>query len=374
MTVRPILPGAALAVALSAGLATYLSADDARPPAASSASPRWRQHDVERPHPPAVAPADNPSAPPKDAVVLFDGTKLDAWQSSGGAAAKWRVVDGAMETVPGAGMIQTRRQFGDIQLHLEWAAPSPPHGKGQDRGNSGLFLLGQYEVQILDSYQADTYADGQAGAIYGQFPPLANAARPPGAWQTYDIAFRRPRFDPSGQVIDPARITVWHNGILVQNNEEPFGPTMWLKWLDPEKNRDRGPLALQDHDHPVRFRNIWVRELPERALPPAGRVAGDAPASTVKLPADALDRLAGEYRMGNQPGAAKVRFAREGDHLTVAFPFRPVALAILPTSPTEFAMPYTDGTFTFRVDDKGRATAVHFRIGDGGRDMERVGP
>ena len=128
--------------------------------------------------------------------------------------------------------------------------------------------MGQFEIQVLDSYRAETYADGQAGAIYGQYPPLANASRPPGAWQTYDIAFRRPRFDASGHLTEPARITVLHNGILVQNNEEPFGPTSWLKWLPYTDRGGRGPISLQDHDHPVRYRNIWLRELPERAAAP----------------------------------------------------------------------------------------------------------
>ncbi len=214
----------------TSGLIAGLAAQDVR----NEGSPaRWRQHDIRRPKPPEVEPAEGPiaSKPPKNAVVLFDGENLDAWQSPGGGPAKWKVADGQMETVPGAGPIETKASFGDIQLHVEWSAPSPPRGKGQDRGNSGVFLMGQFEIQVLDSYQAETYADGQAGAIYGQYPPLFNASRPPGEWQSYDIAFRRPRFDASGNLQEPARITVFHNGILVQNNEEPFGPTSWLKWL-----------------------------------------------------------------------------------------------------------------------------------------------
>ena len=137
-------------------------------------------------------------------------------------------------------MIETKRTFGDIQLHVEWAAPNPPHGVGQDRGNSGVFLMGQFEIQVLDSFRADTYADGQAGSIYGQYPPLSNASRPPGEWQAYDIAFRRPRFDDSGRLLEPARVTVFLNGILVQNNEEPFGRTSWLEW---EPYEDAGTPA-----------------------------------------------------------------------------------------------------------------------------------
>ncbi|HEX8202208.1 MAG TPA: DUF1080 domain-containing protein, partial [Isosphaeraceae bacterium] len=228
----------------TAGLVAGLPAQEAR----TGPDPaRWRQHDIRRPKPPAVEPAEGPLAarPPRDAVVLFDGTGLDAWKAADGGPARWTVADGYLETVPGSGPIETKAAFGDIQLHVEWAAPRPPHGKGQDRGNSGVFLMGQFEIQVLDSYRADTYADGQAAAIYGQFPPLSNAARPPGQWQSYDIAFRRPRFDSSGTPREPARITVFHNGILVQNNEEPFGPTSWLKWLPYERGHDRGPIALQ---------------------------------------------------------------------------------------------------------------------------------
>ena len=155
-------------------------------------------------------------------------------------------------------------------------APDPPAGKGQDRGNSGIFLMGVYEIQVVDSYRADTYADGQAGALYGQYPPLANASRPPGEWQTYEIAFRRPRFGSDGKLLEPARFTVIHNGILVQNNEELWGGTNWLEPAPYENHGDRGPIELQDHGHKVRFRNIWLRELARAlrhrpAISPTGR-------------------------------------------------------------------------------------------------------
>jgi hypothetical protein len=358
------------AAALAACLAQEVRTDP-RPAAA-----RWRQHDIQRQRPPVVEPAsaEDPIAarPPKDAVVLFDGTSLDAWKSPGGGGgpARWRVVDGHMETEPGAGPIETKGTFGDIQLHVEWAAPSPPRGTGQDRGNSGVFLMGLFEIQVLDSYRADTYADGQAGAIYGQYPPLANAARPPGQWQSYDIAFRRPRFDSSGKLLEPARITVFHNGILVQNNEEPFGPTSWLKWLPYTDQGERGPILLQDHDHPVRYRNIWLRELAARPAPTARDLARP---KVVTLAAEVLDRYAGQYLLSGKSGA-KATIAREGDHLTVTFPFRPQALALEPISETEFDMPFTDGRFTFRLDDQKRVTGVLFRIGDGQRDMRRAGP
>jgi hypothetical protein len=334
---------------------------------------RWRQHDIRRPKPPVVEPAEGSiaSKPPRDATVLFDGTTLDAWKAESGGPAKWKVTDGVLETVPGAGKIETKGTFGDIQLHVEWAAPIPAVGVGQDRGNSGVFLMGDFEIQVLDSFQADTYADGQAGAIYGQFPPLANASRPPGEWQAFDIAFRRPRFDPSGKLLEPARITLFHNDILVQNNEEPFGPTSWLKWLPYSNRGGRGPIALQDHDHPVRYRNIWLRELPDRPAPTPTDLARP---STVALPPELLDRYAGQYLLDTKPDAPRATIARAGGHLTVTFPFRPEPLAILPISETQFDMPFTDGRFTFRTDQAENVTGVHFRIGDGERHLRRVGP
>ncbi len=321
-----------------------------------------------------VEPADAGVAarPPKDAIVLFDGTNLDAWKARFGGPAKWKVAGGVLETVPGAGMIETRASFGDVQVHVEWAAPDPPAGVGQDRGNSGIFLMGQFEIQVLDSYRADTYADGQAGAIYGQFPPLSNAARPPGEWQQYDVAFRRPRFDRSGKLVEPARITLFHNGILVQNNEEPVGSTSWLEWEPYDASRgERGPIALQDHDHPVRYRNIWLRELPERPAPAAADLARP---KIVTLAPEILDRCAGQYALNDQPDAPRATIAREGDHLTLSLPFRTRPLRLEPISETRFDMPSTDGQFTFRTDPAGRVTSVHFRIADGERDWKRVGP
>jgi hypothetical protein len=334
---------------------------------------RWRQHDIRRPKPPVVEPGEGVIAakPPKDALVLFDGSNLDAWRSPDGGPGRWKIQDGYMETVPGAGPIETKRGFGDIQLHVEWAAPSPPKGSGQDRGNSGVFLMGQFEIQVLDSYRADTYADGQAGAIYGQYPPLSNATRLPGEWQAYDIAFRRPRFDRSGKLLEPARVTLFHNGILVQNNEEPFGPTSWLRWLPYTDQGDRGPISLQDHDHPVRYRNIWLRELPER---PAPTIKDLARPRVVTLPAAILDAYTGQYLLHEKSDAPRATIAREGGHLTVLFPFLPRALELEPISETEFDMPLTDGRFTFRKDSRGRVTGALFRIADGERDMKRVGP
>jgi hypothetical protein len=362
-------------IATSGLLACLAAGQDQDQHRTGPAGPVWKQHDVRRPRPPVVAPAERPivAAPPGDAVVLFDGSNLDAWRSPspGAGPARWKVADGYFETMPGAGPIETKRQFGDIQLHIEWAAPNPPHGKGQNRGNSGVFLMGQFEIQVLDSYQAETYADGQAGAIYGEYPPLFNASRPPGEWQSYDIAFRRPRFDTGERLIEPARVTMFHNGILVQNNEQPFGPTSWLKWLPYSDTGDRGPIMLQDHDHPVRYRNIWVRELPERPAPTEKDLARP---QRVFLTRDVLDQYSGQYLVNAKPDAPKATIAREGDHLTVSFPFRPQTLVLEPISETVFDMPYTDGRFTFRKDKAGQVTGVLFHIGDSERDMKKVAP
>jgi hypothetical protein len=231
--------------------------------AAQKPPDRWKIHDMDRPPPPVVdpGPAGEPARAPSDAVVLLDGRSLAAWQMEDGQPPKWKVDHGYAEVVKGSGTLQTKRAFGDCQLHVEWMAPTPPEGEGQDRGNSGVYLMSQYEVQVLDSYQNRTYADGQAAAIYGQFPPLANASRPPGEWQTYDIVFHRPRFDRAGKVLRPARMTVLHNGVLVQDNVELTGPTAHQARPPYKAHPDKLPLQLQDHEHPVRYRNIWIREL-----------------------------------------------------------------------------------------------------------------
>lgn len=224
----------------------------------------WDVHDSTRARPPVVDPGpvpDGPSSPPSDATVLFDGGTLDEWEHPDGSSPSWTVSNGHFAVKPGTGGIQTKKKFGDVQLHIEWMVPSSVEGEGQDRGNSGVFLMGKYEVQVLDSHENQTYPDGQAGAIYGQYPPLVNAMRPQGEWQTYDILFRRPHFDAEGWVVTPARFTVFHNGVLVQDNVELTGPTTWKDRPPYETHDTRLPLRLQDHDHPVRFRNVWVRDL-----------------------------------------------------------------------------------------------------------------
>ena len=227
----------------------------------------WKQHAMDRPAPPVVTPGPylGPVAPPSDAIVLFDGHSLSAWRAADSTKgdARWTIDHDALVVAPGTGDIATRRGFGDMQLHIEWSAPTPAVGTGQDRGNSGVFLMSTYEIQVLDSYHAATYPDGQAGAIYGEFPPLVNAMRPPGEWQVYDIVFHRPHFDAAGKVTTPARVTVFHNGIIVQDDMTLLGPTTNGHRSAYLAHPDKLPLKLQDHGHRVRFRNIWVRELPE---------------------------------------------------------------------------------------------------------------
>ena len=218
----------------------------------------WRVHDRDRPRPATVDPGDAPAiaAAPADAVRLFDGKDLSAFRG----AAKWTVKDGFAE-VNGSGDIETVAEFGDCQLHLEWAAPEPAKGESQGRGNSGVFFFGRYEVQILDSFENPTYADGQAAALYGQSPPLVNASRRPGQWQSYDIVFRAPRFGADGALVSPARATVFHNGVLAQLDEEFLGQTAHRALPTWHAHAEKGSIRLQDHGDPVRFRNMWVRPL-----------------------------------------------------------------------------------------------------------------
>jgi len=234
--------------------------------AQTQVDPKWQIHDLSRPVPPVIDPGtastpETPGRPPSDAIVLFDGKDLSKWQRKDGTAAPWKVENGYFEVAPKSGYIYTRDAFGDCQLHVEFAEPSPAKGTDQDRGNSGVFLHGVYEVQVLDSYENKTYADGQAAAVYGQFPPQVNASRPPGQWQVYDIIFHGPRFDASGKLLRPAHITAFHNGVLVQDNVELTGPTGHHARPPYVVGPEKLPLALQDHNHPVRYRNIWLREL-----------------------------------------------------------------------------------------------------------------
>jgi hypothetical protein len=217
----------------------------------------YRVHDAARPHPPVVTPAPSLGGAPSDAVVIFAGSDLSHWTS---ARQLWKVENGYMEVVPNSGNLRTKETFGDVQLHVEWAAPAEVRGTSQNRGNSGIFLQGRYEVQVLDSFENPTYADGQAGAIYGQWPPLVNPVRQPGEWQAYDIVFEAPRFD-GATLVKPAYLTVFLNGVLVHHRKELMGPTVHraLPAYAPQPPEDS--LVLQDHQQPVRYRNIWIRRL-----------------------------------------------------------------------------------------------------------------
>jgi len=224
----------------------------------------YKVHDKERPHPRVVTPGtastqDAPGRAPSDAVILFDGAHLSGWTGQEGDA-RWKVENGYMEVVPGTGDIQTQDHFGDCQLHVEWAAPAEVKGESQGRGNSGVFLMGLYEIQVLDCFDNPTYADGYTAAIYGQCPPLVNACRKPGEWQTYDIVWFGPRFDGE-KLLRPASVTLLHNGVLAHHNRDLIGPTTHRQVRTYEPHPEAGPLLLQDHGDLVRYRNIWYRPI-----------------------------------------------------------------------------------------------------------------
>ncbi len=219
---------------------------------------KWHVHDGERPQPTVITPGtfssqEQTGKPPSDAIVLFDGTDLSKWKNS-----KWKLENGAM--IASGGQQESVEQFGDIQLHVEWTSPSPGQGSGQGRGNSGVFLMGRYEIQVLDCYENQTYPDGQTAAIYGSYPPLVNACRKPGEWQTYDIIWEAPVFD-GDKVKKPAFVTVIHNGVVVHNHTEVLGNTNHKQAASYTPHAAKGPIALQDHGNPVKYRNIWVRPL-----------------------------------------------------------------------------------------------------------------
>jgi hypothetical protein len=227
----------------------------------------WAMHDRDRPLPEKVKPApmaehDGTTAP-SDAILLFDGSHLRSWEMGDGSDAAWHVrEDGSFQVKPGTGIMRTKDSFGDVQLHIEWMCPADQgHRTDQDRGNSGVFFMGLYEVQVLSTHENRTYADGMAGSVYGQNPPMVNPIRPMGEWNAYDIIFRRPHFDDDGNVTKPATVTVFFNGVLVQDHFEMVGPASWMKQAPYKAHEDALPLVLQDHGEPVKFRNVWVREL-----------------------------------------------------------------------------------------------------------------
>jgi len=228
---------------------------------------KWKVHDKDRPNPPVVTPGatfSHGAPPPDDATVLFDGSNLDAWASDkGNAPAPWKIENGYLEVVGGSGGIHTKGEWQDVQLHLEFATPRKVEGESQGRGNSGVFFHGQFEIQVLDSYKNQTYADGQVGALYGQWPPLANPIKPPGEWNSYDIVFEAPRFDAEGKLTRPAYATVFLNGVLLHNRKEINGPTNHRSTPPYRAYSGKGNISLQDHGNPTRFRNMWVRPIGE---------------------------------------------------------------------------------------------------------------
>lgn len=349
-------------VSLAGGIALAVAS-----PLFAQSPARWKAHDLSRPRPAVVQPPPQtlPVPAPPDAVVLFDGKGLGDWRSADGGPAKWVVKDGAIESVAGSGYLYSARAFGDVQLHVEWATPVPGKGSSQGRGNSGVFLMGLYEVQVLDSYQNDTYPDGQAAAIYGQYPPLVNACRPPGEWQTYDIVFRRPRFQPDGGLVSPARVTVIHNGILVQDNVEPWGPTAWLQHIPYTAHPDKLPLAFQDHGNPVRYRNIWLRELPESPLPGPS----PDPRPVVNLAIASLDKYVGKYKVGSAGPTYIV--TRRNAQLLCDFSSGQ-ALELVAHSEREFSMRWTAGEAVFDVKPDGSVASLTFTLGGDKRTGTRV--
>ena len=241
---------------------------------------RWHQHDPSRPQPPVITPGNifsEGAAPPSDAQVLFDGKDLSKWEGGPeqnpnwkGQDASWKIQDGYVEVTPPDGTdIRTRGRWSDFQLHIEWATPNPPTNHGQARGNSGILINGMYEIQVLDSYNDKTYPDGQAGALYGQMPPLVNPSKPPGQWQTYEIIWESPRWNDKGELIQKACVTVIYNGVVVQHRAEFIGRTEGIgdgvAYKAKPFYQQHDPtvfIQLQNHhSDPVRFRNIWIRDL-----------------------------------------------------------------------------------------------------------------
>jgi len=354
-----------LAAALAAGLVAF------NPPSAlAQPDPNWLAHDRTRPLPEIVDPGtastqDQPGKPPADAVVLFDGNDLASWVAMDGSPTKWVVKNGAMECVPGSGYVRTLQAFGDCQLHIEFAAPTPPEGSSQGRGNSGVFFGGtRYEVQVLDSYQNKTYADGSAGSVYCQYPPLVNASRPPGQWQTYDIIWTAPRFQVNhplappedAKLKSPAYLTVFHNGVLVQNHVELTGPTGWLERSPYSAHPEKMPISLQDHGNPVRYRNLWVREL------------GKGKAEFL-LPDAVLNSYVGSYEKGRND---LVKVERGGDG-ALKVSFNGATFTMCAQSPTRFFAKTTDVQAEFGKDAQGNVETVTISVGeDGGMRCQRV--
>jgi hypothetical protein len=332
------------ALQMAGGLACFAQPD-----------PAWMDHDRNRPQPPVVAPAtastqDQVGKPPSDATVLFDGKDLSQWGSMDGSPTKWITRDGYMECAKGSGYTRTLQNFGDCQLHIEWATPVPGEGEGQGRGNSGVFFgLDRYEIQVLDSFENTTYADGGAGAVYGQYPPLVNASCPPGQWQTYDMVYTAPRFDADGKLLAPARLTVFQNGVLIQNNVQLTGPTSWLERAPYHAHPEKQPISLQDHGNPVRFRNIWVREL------------GQPGKKEFTLPTTLLDNYVGKYD--------DVEITREDRQLAARV--GGVKFLLFAESTTKFFAKTTDVQVEFPAGGQAKPERIIWSAGEGAEESKR---
>jgi hypothetical protein len=322
----------------------------------------WKIHDVSRPKPPVVTPG-NPGTQtqagnaPSDAIVLFGGKDLSGWVKTDGEPATWKVENGYMEVSKDGGTIRTRQGFGDCQLHVEWSIPASMEAKGQGGGNSGVYLMGLYEVQVLNSYQNVTYADGQAGALYGQFPPAVNSSLPPGQWQTYDIIFHRPHFDKNGGLLQPAYITVLHNGVLIHNHVALSGPTEWQEQPPYKAHPDKLPIMLQDHGDPVRFRNIWIRDLEP------------GPQTTeLVLTENQRKKYLGKYEV--DPGFYFVIADENGQF---SFYIREVfKYNIFPESETKFFSKKVDAQIDFETGAGGEITGLVLHMGGGNYAAKKV--
>jgi hypothetical protein len=323
----------------------------------------WKAHDLNRPAPVVVTPAMKAGGPPSDAIILFDGKDLSHWQNRNGQQARWKIKDGAMESVPNSGFLVSKESFGDCQLHVEFASPKTVKGSGQGRGNSGVFLMGAFEIQVLDSYQNATYPDGSAGSIYGQHPPLVNASGKPGEWQTFDIIFRRPRFSPDGQCQSLPRFTVFHNGVLVQESSEAVGPTRWIQHgeLRSLKKITKGPVQLQDHGNPVRYRNIWIRPLVETPQQPKNPYD---PVTIELLEMDAR-KLVGQY------GGTPITY-RNGK---LFLGFAGSQLELVPHSKTQFGFTKSAGSVQFTTNEQGVGKSLEIKLDAAGtREENRKQP
>ena len=320
----------------------------------------WKVHDWSRPRPAIVTPPISSTqqkvgTAPSDAIVLFDGSDMSNWRAMDGNKAKWIVKDEYMESVKGAGYIRTVQGFGDCQLHVEFVTPTPAHGKSQGRGNSGVFLMGKYEVQVLDSYENITYADGQCSALYGQNPPQVNVCRKPGEWQTYDIIFKAPKFGQNGEVQKPARITVLQNGVLTQDNVDLNGPTDWCSKTPYSWHPEKLPLSLQDHGNPVRYRKSWVRELPATGV-------ADAYRKELMFGAKELEKYAGAYKTKR---GSSIEITLKDGLLFASHPGGARLQPLYAESASLFYSKFVDVEYDFTVDGE-KVTAVKVNVAHGG--------